>query len=236
MTEKYSNVFSSVGYYVLDSLNDSVKMRSLKNSTNLLDSNFYLSLFELKVEKQTHSVSVRFRNIIDGLKLAKDEKVSPKEKKEYDHFNAWNMVQTQLIEASVSYIENEILLLFQKKVDECANKQVKSLLKKQLNLFVLSLIEKNLTYFLTHEMIMPKIGKQVVVEKAKAVSAIEDQDLINIIKAMRLEDVPAPICNYEGLINGKVSTEPSPIYDNMLLYALQNKQLFGNATKENIGL
>ena len=237
MGEKYSSVFSSVGYYLLDSLNDNVKSRQLKNSTNLLDPNFYLSLFDVKLEKQVQSAALRFRNILNELNLSTKDNIPKEQKKALNHFNAWNMVQNQLLDAATAYIENELLALFHSKVEECKNPTIKKVLTKQLNLFVVDLLEKNMTYFLTHQLITPEVGKQLVKEKSKLIDSIDYVELLNIVKAVIDQDsIPVPICNNEGLVSGKVSSDPSPIYSSMLKAALSNKQLFGNASAEKLGL
>ncbi|KAG2385536.1 hypothetical protein C9374_003351 [Naegleria lovaniensis] len=236
MSQKYSNVFSSVGYYVLDSLNSNVKGRHLRNATDLLDSNFYLTLFETKLEKQVQSVATRFRDILNELQLSNKESIPKDERKEVNKFNAWNLVQTQLLETSIAYVENEILQIFHNKVKDCPHKQTKQILQKQLHLFVLGLIEKNSTYFLTHDLMSPKLVKQLVKEKARVISSMEDGEILGLTKTLVPDVVYAPICNYEGIMKGVVSTDPSPMYDGMLIQALNNRQLFGNATFETIGL
>ncbi|KAL9646911.1 hypothetical protein ABK040_013770 [Willaertia magna] len=236
--QKYSNIFSSVGYYVLDSLNNTARNRNLKNSQQLYDHNYYLSLFQFKYERQTQSAAQRLRNILEGLRsTATTQKIPKSQKKEIDSFNAWNMVQCQLIEASKGYIEFTLLNLFHKKVEECTNKNVQKLLKKLLNIFIICLIEKNLSYFLTHEVIKPETGKLIIKEKAKLISQLTYEEVIDIVRSFNLDElfVPAPIANYSNLIDGKVSTIPSPVYPNVLKHALKS-QAFGNANEENLGL
>jgi acyl-CoA oxidase len=100
---------------------------------HLLDAQFHLEAFRYREKATLDSAATRLKKLIDdGL----------------DPYDAYNVVQHQLIDVSQAYIERIVLEQFQVAVQSITDKNCKEILSKLSQLYALSHIERNKGWYL----------------------------------------------------------------------------------------
>jgi len=100
---------------------------------HLLDAAFHLSAFEYREKTILASAAKRIRKLIDG---------------GLDPYDAFNVVQHQMIAVSEAYIERVVLGQFQLATEAVQDEKTKAVLVKLCQLYALSQIEKNKGWYL----------------------------------------------------------------------------------------
>jgi len=100
---------------------------------HLLDAAFHLSAFEYREKTILASAAKRIRKLIDG---------------GLDPYDAFNVVQHQMIAVSEAYIERVVLGQFQLATEAVQDEKTKAVLVKLSQLYALSQIEKNKGWYL----------------------------------------------------------------------------------------
>ena len=100
---------------------------------HLLDPEFHQEAFEFRQRDMLFSVAKRLRRLMNS---------------GMDSFDAFNVCQHHLIETSVAYIHNIILIQFRKAIEETDDKGCKHTLEKLYQVYVLNHLEENKGWYL----------------------------------------------------------------------------------------
>lgn len=103
------------------------------DETHLLDKEFHLNAFQYREKQILNSAAKRLKKLIDeGL----------------DSYDAFNVVQHQMIEVAQAYLERVVLEQFYTEIEKTKDENCKSILTELCQLFALSQIEKSKGWFL----------------------------------------------------------------------------------------
>lgn len=103
------------------------------DENHLRDKEFHLNAFQYREKQILNSAAKRIKKLIDeGL----------------DSYDAFNVVQHQMIEVAQAYLERVILEQFYAKTDSIKDKSCKVMLTELCQLYALSQLEKNKAWFL----------------------------------------------------------------------------------------
>lgn len=103
------------------------------DETHLLDKEFHINAFQYREKQILNSAAKRLKKLIDeGL----------------DSYDAFNVVQHQMIEVAQAYLERVVLEQFYTEIEKTKDENCKSILTELCQLFALSQIEKNKGWFL----------------------------------------------------------------------------------------
>ena len=100
---------------------------------HLMDEEFHLSAFQYREKTTLASAAKRLKKLIDG---------------GLEPYDAFNVVQHQMIDVAQAYLERIVLEQFQLAIKTIADKDVKAILVKVYQLYALSQIEKNKGWYL----------------------------------------------------------------------------------------
>ena len=100
---------------------------------HLMDDDFHLSAFQYREKTTLASAAKRLKKLIDG---------------GLEPYDAFNVVQHQMIDVAQAYLERIVLEQFQLAIKTIADKDVKAILVKVYQLYALSQIEKNKGWYL----------------------------------------------------------------------------------------
>ncbi|TDW51935.1 acyl-coenzyme A oxidase [Flavobacterium sp. 270] len=100
---------------------------------HLLDSEFHLQAFIHREKTILASAAKRIKKLVDG---------------GLEPYDAFNVVQHQMIDVSQAYLERIVLEQFQKAIETVEDQEVKSVLKRLNQLYALAQIEKNKAWYL----------------------------------------------------------------------------------------
>lgn len=103
------------------------------DEAHLLDKEFHLNAFQYREKQILNSAAKRLKKLIDeGL----------------DSYDAFNVVQHQMIEVAQAYLERVVLEQFYTEIEKTKDENCKAILKELCQLFALSQMEKNKGWFL----------------------------------------------------------------------------------------
>jgi acyl-CoA oxidase len=147
--------------------------------SHLIDKDFHLQAFQYREKTTLASAAKRIKKLIDsGL----------------DPYDAFNVVQHQMIDVAQAYLERVVLEQFQEAINTIEDKNTKEVMLKLYQLYALSQIEKNKGWYL-------KNGYMEAV-KTKAIRKMVNQlcweirpDAVSLVKAFDIPDscLAAPI-------------------------------------------
>jgi acyl-CoA oxidase len=100
---------------------------------HLLDDQFHLNAFEYREKTILAAAAKRLKNLIDG---------------GLEPYDAFNVVQHQMIDVSQAYLERIVLEQFQMAIQSIKEKKCKEILVKLCQLYALSQIERNKGWYL----------------------------------------------------------------------------------------
>jgi len=103
------------------------------DEAHLLDSEFHLQVFQHREKMILASAAKRIKKLIDN---------------GMDAYDAFNVVQHQMIDVSEAYLERVVLEQFQIALAKVKDKKCKAILTKLCQLYALSQIEKNKAWYL----------------------------------------------------------------------------------------
>ena len=103
------------------------------DDAHLLDSAFHLQAFQHREETLLASAAKRIKKLIDNGMEA---------------YDAFNVVQHQMIDVAAAYLDRVVLEQFQKAISTVKDKQCKAILNQLCQLYALSQIEKNKAWYL----------------------------------------------------------------------------------------
>ncbi|CAM4012925.1 acyl-CoA dehydrogenase [Flavobacterium weaverense] len=103
------------------------------DAEHLMDEKFHLSAFQYREKTTLASAAKRLKKLIDG---------------GLEPYDAFNVVQHQMIDVAQAYLERIVLEQFQLAIKTIADKEVKAILVKVYQLYALSQIEKNKGWYL----------------------------------------------------------------------------------------
>lgn len=124
--------------YVVDQAKTSITYKNPFATRNtdenhLLDSEFHIHAFEFREKEILASAAKRLKKLMDtGL----------------DSFDAFNIAQHHLINVSQAYLERVVLEQFQHQIENTKEEDSKAILKKLCQLYALSTLEKNASWYL----------------------------------------------------------------------------------------
>jgi acyl-CoA oxidase len=100
---------------------------------HLMDAEFHLEAFQYREKTTLASAARRLKKLIDsGL----------------DPYDAFNIVQHQMIDVAQAYLERIILAQFQEAIHSIEDQKIKEIMLKMCQLYALSQIEKNKGWYL----------------------------------------------------------------------------------------
>jgi acyl-CoA oxidase len=147
--------------------------------SHLIDKDFHLQAFQYREKTTLASAAKRIKKLIDsGL----------------DPYDAFNVVQHQMIDVAQAYLERVVLEQFQEAINTIEDKNTKEVMLKLYQLYALSQIEKNKGWYLED-------GYMEAV-KTKAIRKMVNQlcweirpDAVSLVKAFDIPDscLAAPI-------------------------------------------
>ena len=124
--------------YVVDQAKTSITYKNPFATRNtdenhLIDSEFHIHAFTFREKETQASAAKRIKKLLDsGL----------------DSFDAFNIAQHHLISVSQAYLERIVLEQFQLQVENTKDEGCKAILKKLCQLYALSTLEKNASWYL----------------------------------------------------------------------------------------
>ncbi|MNX77688.1 Acyl-CoA oxidase [compost metagenome] len=124
--------------YVVDQAKTSITYKNPFATRNtdenhLVDSDFHIHAFQFREREIQASAAKRIKKLLDsGL----------------DSFDAFNIAQHHLINVSQAYLERIVLEQFQLQVEKTKDEGAKAILKKLCQLYALSTLEKNASWYL----------------------------------------------------------------------------------------
>ena len=149
------------------------------DDSHLIDEEFHLNAFQYREKTTLASAAKRIKKLIDsGL----------------DPYDAFNIVQHQMIDVAQAYLERVVLEQFQESIQAIEDKNSKEVMLKLYQLYALSQIEKNKGWYLED-------GYMEAV-KTKAIRKMVNQlcweirpDAVSLVKAFNIPDscLAAPI-------------------------------------------
>lgn len=101
--------------------------------THLLDYEFHLSAFQYREKTILASAAKRLKKLIDG---------------GLEPYDAFNVVQHQMIDVAEAYLERIVLEQFQKAIEDIEEKKSKEIMTQLCQLYALSQMEKNKGWYL----------------------------------------------------------------------------------------
>lgn len=147
--------------------------------SHLLDDEFHLSAFEYREKTILASAAKRLKKLIDG---------------GLEPYDAFNVVQHQMIDVAEAYLERIALEQFQKAIEAMEDKKSKEIMKQLCQLYALSQMEKNKGWYLE--------DGYMEAAKTKAIRKMVNQlcweirpDAVSLVKAFDIPDscLAAPI-------------------------------------------
>jgi acyl-CoA oxidase len=142
------------------------------DEVHLLDSEFHLQAFEHREKTILASAAKRLKKLIDN---------------GMDAYDAFNVVQHQMIDVAEAYLERVVLEQFQIAVKTVKDKNSNAILTKLYQLYALSQIEKNKAWYLEDNYMEPV--------KTKAIRKIVNQlcwdirpDAVALVNAFAIPD------------------------------------------------
>ena len=147
--------------------------------THLLDDEFHLSAFQYREKTILASAAKRLKKLIDG---------------GLEPYDAFNVVQHQMIDVAEAYLERIVLEQFQKAIQGIEDKKSKEILTQLCELYALSQMEKNKGWYLE--------DGYMEAAKTKAIRKMVNQlcweirpDAVSLVKAFDIPDscLAAPI-------------------------------------------
>lgn len=124
--------------YVVDQAKTSITYKNpfaTRNTdeSHLLDKEFHIHAFEFREKEILASAAKRLKKLMDsGL----------------DSFDAFNIAQHHLVNVSQAYLERVVLEQFQLQIENTKDEGSKAILKKLCQLYALSTLEKNVSWYL----------------------------------------------------------------------------------------
>ncbi|MDR6967549.1 acyl-CoA oxidase [Flavobacterium arsenatis] len=103
------------------------------DEAHLLDREFHLNAFQYREKQILNSAAKRLKKLIDG---------------GLDSYDAFNVVQHQMIEVAQAYLERVVLEQFYTAIENTKDENCKAILTELCQLYALSQIEKNKGWFL----------------------------------------------------------------------------------------
>ena len=147
--------------------------------THLLDDEFHLSAFQYREKTILASAAKRLKKLIDG---------------GLEPYDAFNVVQHQMIDVAEAYLERIVLEQFQKAIEAIEDKKSKEIMTQLCQLYALSQMEKNKGWYLE--------DGYMEAAKTKAIRKMGNQlcweirpDAVSLVKAFDIPDscLAAPI-------------------------------------------
>jgi acyl-CoA oxidase len=146
---------------------------------HLLDQEFHLHAFEHREKTTLASLAKRIKKLIDsGL----------------EPYDAYNVVQHQMIDVSQAYLERVILEQFQTAIQSIKDKNCKEILLKLSQLYALSQIERNKGWYL-EDGYMEAIKTKAIRKMVNQLCWEIKQDAVSLVKAFDIPEscLAAPI-------------------------------------------
>jgi acyl-CoA oxidase len=149
------------------------------DDSHLIDEEFYLHAFQYREKTTLASAAKRIKKLIDsGL----------------DPYDAFNVVQHQMIDVAQAYLERVVLEQFQDAIQNIEDKNSKEVMLKLYQLYALSQIEKNKGWYLEDgymEAVKTKAVRKMVNELCWEIR----QDAVSLVNAFDIPDscLAAPI-------------------------------------------
>ncbi|WP_281321892.1 acyl-CoA dehydrogenase [Flavobacterium aestivum] len=146
---------------------------------HLLDNEFHLNAFEYREKATVTSLAKRIKKLIDsGL----------------EPYDAYNVVQHQMIDVSQAYLERIILEQFQIAVQSVKDKKCKEVVLKLSQLYALSQIERNKGWYL-EEGYMEAVKTKAIRKMVNQLCWEIRQDAVSLVKAFDIPEscLAAPI-------------------------------------------
>jgi acyl-CoA oxidase len=147
--------------------------------SHLIDDEFHLSAFEYREKTILASAAKRLKKLIDG---------------GLEPYDAFNVVQHQMIDVAEAYLERIVLEQFQKAIEAIEDKKNKEIMTQLCQLYALSQMEKNKGWYLE--------DGYMEAAKTKAIRKMVNQlcweirpDAVSLVKAFDIPDscLAAPI-------------------------------------------
>ena len=147
--------------------------------SHLIDDEFHLSAFQYREKTILASAAKRLKKLIDG---------------GLEPYDAFNVVQHQMIDVAQAYLERIVLERFQKAIEAIEDKKSKEIMTQLCQLYALSQMEKNKGWYLE--------DGYMEAAKTKAIRKMVNQlcweirpDAVSLVKAFDIPDscLAAPI-------------------------------------------
>lgn len=147
--------------------------------SHLIDNEFHLSAFQYREKTILASAAKRLKKLIDG---------------GLEPYDAFNVVQHQMIDVAEAYLERIVLEQFQKAIEAIEDKKSKEIMTQLCQLYALSQMEKNKGWYLE--------DGYMEAAKTKAIRKMVNQlcweirpDAVSLVKAFDIPDscLAAPI-------------------------------------------
>jgi acyl-CoA oxidase len=226
--------FASVLDYVGDSFHNYFQGGKLMGFAGPITDNDYIAqLFEFRTKRLTHTGALRYRNILEKLSKQHVKGEDKKKQKARDKFTSWNHVQTHFLDAARSHIEYEILNLFIDTVKSCPDQDVCAVLDRLCSLFALSILERDLAWFVLHKCISEENAKKVKRSIIQLCQSFSEADTKAVIATFPISywSLMAPIAgHFVRDADSRHEEWSSTIYRDTVKRALDH-QCFGNARK-----
>ena len=149
------------------------------DEAHLLDPEFHLNAFEHREKTILASAAKRIRKLIDG---------------GLEPYDAFNVVQHQMIDVSQAYIDRIVLEQFQIATESIKDEKTKEIVVKLSQLYALSQIEKNKAWYL-EEGYMEGVKTKAIRKMVNQLCWEIRQDAVSLVKAFAIPEtcLAAPI-------------------------------------------
>lgn len=183
--EEFSNInFLGILNYVADQAKTSITEKNpiiIRNTDeeHLLDFDFHLSAFKYRERDILTSAAKRLKRHIDS---------------GMDSFDAFNVVQHQLVQVGMAYIERIVLEQFIEQVNRTEDEGSHKILKKLCQLYALAQIDKNKGWFLENDY-MDGIKTKAIQKTVNQLCWEIRQEAVPLVDAFKIPDtcLSAPI-------------------------------------------
>jgi acyl-CoA oxidase len=149
------------------------------DDSHLIDEEFHLNAFQYREKTTLASAAKRIKKLIDsGL----------------DPYDAFNVVQHQMIDVAQAYLERVVLEQFQEAIQTIEDKSTKEVMLKLYQLYALSQIEKNKRWYL-EDGYMEAVKTKAIRKMVNQLCWEIRQDAVSLVNAFDIPDscLAAPI-------------------------------------------
>ncbi|MEZ7500143.1 acyl-CoA dehydrogenase [Flavobacterium sp. Arc3] len=149
------------------------------DDSHLIDEEFHLNAFQYREKTTLASAAKRIKKLIDsGL----------------DPYDAFNVVQHQMIDVAQAYLERVVLEQFQEAIETIKDKNTKEVMLKLYQLYALSQIEKNKGWYL-EDGYMEAVKTKAIRKMVNQLCWEIRQDAVSLVNAFDIPDscLAAPI-------------------------------------------